>query len=121
MPPQQDPSLSDPTVWEQQLQIYAQELHDLYLEEKKYRQELAEDKLVLEYKLRELGALNKLFQQHLEHRQRVESAHQDLVAALRALLPKVGEVSLRQELERLLTQAEAAIIGPAREAPKEKP
>lgn len=118
--PGENPQPADPALWEKQLQIYAQDLHELYQEEKKHRQELAEEKLVLEYKLRELEALNKLFQQHLEHRQRVESAHQDLMAGLRSLLSRVRETALRQELQRLIAQAEAA-VGQPPDAAEKKP
>ncbi|MBI2866585.1 MAG: hypothetical protein HYX99_04430 [Chloroflexi bacterium] len=93
---------------EEQLLKYAQDLRALYQEEKKERERLAEERLVLQYKLQELASLNTLFQRHLEQRQRLEQAYQELVAQIRQLLSAPpGE--LRGQLEALLSAAETAL------------
>ena len=58
-----------------QAQLYARDLHELYLAERQKRRELAEQKLVLEYKLRELAALNTQFQSHLKRRYAAEEQY----------------------------------------------
>lgn len=52
----------------QQLEIYARELREHITNERRLRRELEERNRVLENRVRELTALNQLFQQHLRER-----------------------------------------------------
>jgi hypothetical protein len=101
-------SLTNPALLEKQLRAFAKEPHDLHLK-KKQRQELTEDKIVLDYKLKELSAINAMFQQHLERRRSVEEALPGMVLSLRTLLPLTSVPDLRHELQRLLDEANAAL------------
>lgn len=101
----------DPAQLEEQLILYAKELHTLYREEKKEREALAEEKLVVEYKLRELTALNILFQKHLVRREALEDALERVVQGLRQLLAQPTS-DLRPQLEALLAAAEGALTAP---------
>lgn len=101
-----------PAQLEEQLILYARELHTLYRQEKKEREALAEEKLVLEYKLRELTALNTLFQKHLARQEDLEDALERVIQGLRQLLAQPGG-ELRPRIEALLAAAEAALSAPA--------
>lgn len=112
MTPDTDPVPGgDPAQLEEQLILYAKELHTLYREEKKEREALAEEKLVLEYKLRELTALNTLFQKHLARREDLEDALERVIQGLRKLLAQPPG-DLRPQLQALLAAAEAALANP---------
>jgi len=100
--------VDDSSLLQEQLEVYARELQSLYREEKRQREALAEEKLVLEYRVRELTALNILFQRHLERRQQLEDILTELAAGLRRLLHQPAE-NLRQELEGLVSKVEAAL------------
>lgn len=88
-----------------QLELYARDLQALYWRERKKRAELAEERLVLEYKLHELEALNRLFQANLEEMTQAREAYNDLRAKLARLLSGNGD--LRERLEKLLSQMDA--------------
>ena len=107
----------DPSFLEDQLVVYAKELHALYQEEKRERETLAEEKLVLEYKLRELTALNSLFQRHLARSEQLEDALNSMVAALRQMLAR-PQGGLRHQIEAALAAAEAALASPSAQSPK---
>ena len=102
----------DKAQMEEQLYLYAKDLHALYEAEKKEREALAEEKLVLEMRLKELSALNHLFQQHLERRQRLEETLQEVASRLKRLLAQSPQAKLRQQLEQLLTVAEKVLAEP---------
>ena len=51
-----------------QLEIYAKEIKEHYLEECHLRQELEDRNRQMEQKVREITALNQLFQKHLAER-----------------------------------------------------
>jgi len=51
----------------QQLEIYARELQQHFREERRLQQQLRERNGQLEQRLRELSALNTMFQAHLKH------------------------------------------------------
>ena len=51
----------------QQLEIYARELQQHFREERRLQQQLRERNGQLEQRMRELGALNTMFQAHLQH------------------------------------------------------
>ncbi len=92
-----------------QAQLFARDLNELYRAERQKREELAEEKLVLEYKLRELSALNALFQSHLERRFEVEKAYNELVDGIKKLLKEKTSKKMVDSLKGLLAQVEARI------------
>lgn len=113
-------SITDPAVVEQQLYIYAQELSELYEREREERQALAEEKLVLEYRLKELSALNNLFQRHLEARLQLEELLQRVARALQEQVAQASRGPRRDRLQRLLSDVEQALaqaesLGPLQE------
>ena len=56
-----------------QLELYAKELQQHFREHRSLRKEMDDLNLVLEQRVRELGALNRLFQQHLVERDTQEA------------------------------------------------
>ncbi|MBI2859102.1 MAG: hypothetical protein HYX90_08495 [Chloroflexi bacterium] len=89
-----------------QLQLYARDLERLFWSEKQTRASLAEEKLVLEYKVRELSALNTLFQDHLREKQALLEAYESLLSRLKELAGKTpGDAA--PLLRRLVGEAEA--------------
>lgn len=82
---------------EEQLRIYAQELSQLYRKEQGLVRDLEEKNRALEQKIRELNALNSLFNQHLDKRLKTEEAYKKLVANIRAMA---------EQMERLLHETE---------------
>ncbi len=80
-----------------QLEIYATELQRHFQEERRLREELEMRNQELEHRLKELTALNQLFQKHLEQRLTAVSSLQSLASTLEqlskdatAMLIKVG-------------------------------
>lgn len=98
----QQPQPNDYTLMEQQLYIYAQEVRHLYENERKEREALAEEKLMLENRLRELSALNNLFQQHLEHRMVLDDALEQTMDTLRQIVQEELPEPMRHKLMDLL-------------------
>ncbi|MBI4312398.1 MAG: hypothetical protein HY681_11545 [Chloroflexi bacterium] len=97
------PSLED------QFQIYAKELGELYIAEQRRRAELAEEKLVLEHRVKELEALNHMFQTHLARRIALEEALQDVVEKLHQAAE--GPLSgMRVEIERIAEEASLRLL-----------
>lgn len=88
----------------QQLELYARDLKECYWSERQKRTELAEERLVLQFKLRELEALNKLFQAHLQEMVRTQEAYIKLKESINQLLS--GKEDLRQGLQNLLSEME---------------
>ena len=74
-----------PTLSRQQLEIYARELQGRVQEERRLRKELAERTRQLEQRLRELTALNQMFQKHLGRQFEVVATYQQLLDGLRHL------------------------------------
>lgn len=107
----------DPAQTEEQLYLYAQELHDLYRTAKEEREALAEERLVLQYRLKELSSLNRLFQGHLERLRQVEEALREVVAGMRQALAGPLSKKTRGQLEELLSRAEGALSEAGAEAP----
>jgi len=101
---QRPPSLEDMAL--EQVKLYARDLKELYRLERQRREELAEEKLVLEYRIKELKALNELFQSHLEQRFEVEEAYQELLEELRGLAEKL-EGGAKEELKQIIARAES--------------
>lgn len=92
-----------------QAEIYAKDLHELYRAERQKRKELAEERLVLTYKLNELEALNKLFQSHLEQRIEIERLYKGLIEEIKKLLASPTPEELADGLKKLLIYIEAGI------------
>lgn len=78
-----------------QIAVYARELQSHYRQERCLRQEL-------EQRLRELSALNRLFQEHLRQRSGVVEAYCEVLAALRRISLETTAVTARAERELLL-------------------
>ena len=72
----------------EQLEIYAKELAEHVQHERGLRHDL-------ENRVRELEALNRLFQQHLEERFQVADAYQDLQDELQRLAHQVNTLAER--------------------------
>ena len=111
---------SEPTPLEEQLYRYATEVHDLYREVREEKAALAEEKLVLEYRVKELTSLNRLFQQHMESKQQMEEALDEIAAQLQTLLKEKLPPQIKRQLTRLLSQVRSARSG-AVENPGAKP
>lgn len=94
-----DPMGQLPQTWErmgpEQLRIYAQELAETYRKEQQLRQEVEAKNRELEQKLRELSALNRMFQKHLDIRFQVEDALKRLVDGIHRTAEEADEI-LRQ-------------------------
>ncbi|GEM_PF-6108031 len=98
---QPGPSLED------QFQIYAKELGEMYLAEQKRRAELAEEKLVLEQRVKELEALNRMFQGHVARTVDLQDALQKLAGSLHQA---VKETTVERMREKVLRVAEEANV-----------
>jgi hypothetical protein len=70
----------------EQVRVYARELHQLYRAEHQARQELEARTRALEQKVRELAALNRLFQTHMHQNLHAQEALQNLLTRLKALV-----------------------------------
>ena len=70
---------------EAQLENFARELQEMYRHERQLRQELEKEKLNLEQRLRELTALNQLFQQHLARNFDTERTYLELARGVQDL------------------------------------
>lgn len=101
---QRPPSLEDMAL--EQVKLYARDLKELYRLERQRREELAEERLVLEYRIKELKALNELFQSHLKQRFEVEEAYKELLEELKRLAEKL-EGGAKEELKRIIARAES--------------
>ena len=79
-----------PKTWdkmgEEQLRLYAQELAEIYRQEKELRQEISEKNKELGKRVQELSALNSMFQKHLDMRFRTEEAFKRLVEGINRLV-----------------------------------
>ncbi|MBI2856892.1 MAG: hypothetical protein HYX95_01110 [Chloroflexi bacterium] len=76
----------------EQLKLYASELSSLYKQERQLRQQLEARNKDLELRIRELSALNAMFQQHLDHRTRTEEALRRLVATIAQVSAEAEEI-----------------------------
>ena len=94
----------------EQLEIYAKELREHVEEERRLRKELETQNKQLEQRIREITALNHLFQQHLDERMAVVKAYREVLEGLNnlgrqtSLLVKKAEsqsLPVLQELPRL--------------------
>lgn len=85
---------SDEAIREQ-IQIYARELRQLYRQEKQRRQELEKEKQALEQKVRELTALNNLFQGYLRERDELLQAFHHLAQGIKKLAAEAESMLLK--------------------------
>lgn len=104
----EEPVISSEDMDLEQAKLYARDLGELYRAERKKGEELAEEKLVLEYKLHELEALNKLFQSHLEQRFEVLEIYDELLKELKNLLREKLSPALREKLKSIVSRAESS-------------
>lgn len=91
----------------EQAKLYARDLSELYRAERKRREELAEEKIVLEFKLRELEALNKLLQSCAEQWLVALRAYEELIEEMKKLLQEQLPPGLEKNFEEILGRAEA--------------
>lgn len=73
----------------QQLEIYARELSEHFNEERKLRQQLEERGKELEKRVREVTALNNMFQKHLSERFALIQAYKDMLEHMQTLSVQV--------------------------------
>jgi hypothetical protein len=69
----------------QQMEVFARELHEQYLEERRLRRELEERNGELEQRLRELSALNRAFREHLEAWFAASEGYREIIDGVQAL------------------------------------
>ncbi|MBI2856896.1 MAG: hypothetical protein HYX95_01130 [Chloroflexi bacterium] len=100
---------------QRQLQLYARDLAQLYWSERRARSSLAEEKLVLEYKVRELGALNTMIRSSLKEKQDALEDYRWLLRQLKELAA-LAEGDAGVALRQLVVEAEARGSGPGGQA-----
>ena len=66
----------------QQLEIYAKELREVMEKERTLRRDMESQNKKLEQRIREITALNQLFQRHLDERLVVVNAYRSLIQTL---------------------------------------
>lgn len=84
-----------------QLAIYAKELQEHYQQEISLRRKLEENNRDLEQRVREVAALNQLFQEHLRQRSQIVEAYSEVVEGLRKLNQETSALTERAKGERL--------------------
>ena len=70
---------------QKQLEMYARDLQQSFLEERRLSRELQDRNRQLEQRIQELTALNRLFQQHLSERYQVVETYRQVLAKLATL------------------------------------
>jgi hypothetical protein len=89
-----DPGDSTPDTFDQitreQLEIYAREVQIHYNEERRLRRQLEERNEALEQRIREITALNELFQRHLAERDSLVDSCLRIGDELQALAERAG-------------------------------
>ncbi len=78
-----------PTHFLQQLEIYARELSEHFNEDRKLMQKLEERSKELEKRVREVMALNTMFQKHLTERFALVQAYKDMLEQMQTLSVQV--------------------------------
>lgn len=76
----------------QQLEIYARELREHITNERRLRRELEERNRILENRVRELTALNQLFQQHLRERFETLEAYRHVCERIERLAQEADDL-----------------------------
>ena len=77
-------------ITREQLEIYAREVQSHYKEERRLRTQLEERNEVLEQRIREITALNQLFQRHLAERDSLVDSCMRLGDRLQQLAERAG-------------------------------
>lgn len=95
----------------EQLQLYARELHQLYEQERRTREEMQEQWDVLEKKVRELTALNSLFQTYLKEREDIKEALLTLMGNVRGLASLLSEIEASLQAKGYLPAKDEASNG----------
>lgn len=96
-----EPSRTFGDLSRDQLAIYARELQEHYQEETCLRRELEDSNKDLEQRVRELSALNRLFQEHLRQRFALVEAYSEVVEGLQRLNLETNALAERAKGERL--------------------
>tara|TARA_Y100000310_G_scaffold293695_1_gene323481 strand:- start:76 stop:369 length:294 start_codon:yes stop_codon:yes gene_type:complete len=78
----------------QQLEVYAKELRQHFLEERRLRQET-------EQRVREISALNQLFQRHLSEEFDIVQSYQQMLETLKSLSTQMHSLVARAESVQL--------------------
>ncbi len=84
-----------------QLEIYAKELREHIQTERRLRQELEGRNSDLEQRVREITALNQLFQQHLDERTSVVKAYREIIDGLAMLADQFSDLAERARAQPL--------------------
>lgn len=84
-----------------QLEIYAKELREHIQSQRRLRQELEGRNADLEQRVREITALNQLFQQHLEERTSVVKAYREIIDGLARLADQFSDLAERARAQPL--------------------
>ncbi|MBI2919155.1 MAG: hypothetical protein HYY01_14365 [Chloroflexi bacterium] len=88
-----------------QMEIYAKELRQHFLEERRLRSELEKEYCTLQQRIKEIEALNRLFQQHLQNYFTAVQAHAEVATKLEQITQEV------QALTKLLQRTALASEG----------
>lgn len=99
------------TATAEQLQLYARELHQLYEQERRTREEMQEQRDALEKKVRELTALNSLFQTYLKEREDIKEALLTLMGNVRGLASLLSEIEASLQAKGYLLAKDEASDG----------
>ena len=86
MTPDQQGAPTVDTLTKNQLMVYAKELREHVQSERSLREELESQNQQLEQRVREITALNQLFQKHLDERAEVVRAYREVLQGLRELV-----------------------------------
>ena len=81
-------------ITREQLEIYAREVQTHYKEERRLRRQLEERNEALEQRIREITALNQLFQRHLAERDSLVDSCMRLGDELQAMADRAGSQAL---------------------------
>lgn len=94
LPREQDaPSLAQ--MGQEQLMVYAQELHRLFLEERSLRSEMEEKNRELEQRVREIQALNEMVQAHYAEEGQAIRAYRELFLEWKRLANEMQSLAVR--------------------------
>ena len=95
------PPQSFEQVSREQLEIYAREIQASFHKERRFRQELEDRNRELQQRVREITALNKMFQEHLA-RTPLAQAYVELREGLQRLVREADALLERERAESLL-------------------
>jgi transposase len=96
-----------PLDFQQTLKL-AKDLNQLYTASRRLRGDLAEEKVVTQYRLQEVKGLNQLMQKVLDDYRELQETHTLLVRRLHQALGAPEEADLCQGLKQALAEASAS-------------